>query len=74
MLADCNECKYLSCTEEEQTSLRYALNITAIHMCTKYNKRVFHNHNAFELRTKKHSSYLYPCEECLKENENESIL
>ena len=73
MPADCNECKYLSCTEEEQNNLRQALNITTIHMCTKYNKRVFHNHSAFETRTKNHSSYIYPCEECVKEEDNELV-
>ena len=72
MLADCNECKYLSCTEEEQTSLRYALNITTIHMCTKYNKRVFHNHNGF-INGRNHSSFIYPCEECVKEENNECV-
>ena len=45
-MRDCNECKYLSCTEEEQNSLKHALNIVAVHMRTKYNKRVFHNHDA----------------------------
>lgn len=72
-MRDCNECKYLSCTEEEQNSLKHALNIVAAHMCTKYNKRVLHNHNASELRTKNHSSYIYPCEECLKEINNAVI-
>ena len=71
-MIDCNECKYLSCTEEEQNNLRQALGMTAIHMCTKYNKRVFHNHNTFELRTKNHSSYIYPCDECLKETKDDN--
>ena len=68
---DCNDCKYLSCTEEEQNNLRHALNITTLHICTKYNKRVFHGHNSF-INGKMHNSFIHPCEECLKENENET--
>ena len=71
MPADCNECRYLSCTEEEQNNLRLALNITAVHMCTKHNKRVFHNHNGL-INGKKHSSFIYPCEECLREAKDDN--
>ena len=70
MSVDCNECEYLSCTEAEQNHLRNVFKETIPHVCIKYNKRVFHNHNAFEMRTKNHSSYIYPCEECLKETNN----
>ena len=72
MLVDCNDCKYLSCTEEEQNNLRHALNITTLHVCTKYNKRVFHNHNGF-INGRNHSSFIYPCEECVKEENNECV-
>ena len=68
MLVDCNNCKYLSCTEEEQNNIRHALNITAVHTCTKYNRRVFHNHNSF-IEGKNHNSYLYPCDECIEKPE-----
>lgn len=73
MLVDCNECKYLSCTESEQNHLRNVFNETIPHVCIKYNKRVFHNHNAFEVRTKNHSNYIYPCEECLRRLNDETI-
>lgn len=69
-MIDCNECKYLSCTEAEQNHLRNVFNETIPHVCTKYNKRVFHNHNAFEAKTKNHNSYINPCKECLKETNN----
>jgi hypothetical protein len=67
MPVDCNKCKYLSCTESEQNHLRNVFNETIPHVCIKYNKRVFHNHNAFKARTKNHNNYIYPCDECLKE-------
>ena len=73
MPADCNECKYLSCTESEQNHLRNVFNETIPHMCIKYTKRVFHNHNAFKVRTKNHSNYIYPCEECLRRLNDETI-
>ena len=68
MLVDCNNCKYLSCTEEEQNNIRHALNITTVHICTKYNRRVFHNHNGF-VAGRSHNSYLYPCDECIEKPE-----
>ena len=67
MPVDCNECKHISCTEREQHQLKKLFGEFPPHICHKYNKQVFHNHNAFELRTKNHSNYIYPCEECLKE-------
>jgi hypothetical protein len=69
---DCNKCKYLSCTEKEQNHLRQVFNETIPHICIKYNKRVFHGHNVFMTGTKYHSSVIFPCEECLKEKENET--
>lgn len=68
---DCNDCKYLSCTEVEQNHLRNVFNETISHVCIKYNKRVFHGHNAFTTGTRHHSSYITPCEKCIKEQENE---
>ena len=70
MPVDCNECKHISCTEREQHQLKKLFGELPPHICHKYNKQVFHNHKAFELRAKKHSSYLYPCEECLKETKD----
>lgn len=70
MPVDCNECEYLDITEAEQNYIRKVLKKTFNHTCTKYNKRVLHNHNAFELQTKNHSSCIYPCGECLKETED----
>ena len=69
---DCNKCKYLSCTEKEQNHLRQVFQETIPHVCIKYNKRVFHDHNAFTTGAKNHSSFIYPCEDCLKEKENET--
>ena len=64
---DCNECKYLSCTEAEQNHLRNVFNETIPHVCIKYNTRVYHGHNAFIAGTKQHNSFIYPCKACLKE-------
>jgi hypothetical protein len=69
---DCNKCKYLSCTEKEQNHLRHVFQETIPHVCIKYNKRVFHGHNAFIIGTKNHSSFIHPCEDCLKEKEIET--
>ncbi len=64
---DCNECKHISCTEREQHQLKNLLGELPPHICHKYNKQVFHHHNGF-VAGRKHNSYLYPCDECLKEN------
>ena len=53
---DCNECRHISCTEQEQHKLKKLFGEVPPHICHKYNARVFHNHNAFEARTKNHSS------------------
>ena len=63
---DCNDCKYLSCTEAEQKHLKQVFGEIIPHICIKYNKRVIHR--ASNIR---HSGYLYPCDECEKENEHE---
>ena len=73
MLVDCNECKHISCTEWEQHQLKNLFGELPPHICHKYNKRVFHNHNTFALRAKNHSSYIYPCEECLRRLNDETI-
>jgi hypothetical protein len=61
---DCNKCEYLNITEAEQRRINHGNSIP--HFCTKYNKRVIHRASS-----RQHSSYLYPCEECEKENNNE---
>lgn len=35
---NCNECNYINITEEEQ----HSKSLEVPHICTKYNKRVFH--------------------------------
>jgi hypothetical protein len=60
---DCNDCKYLNITESEQRHIGNHIP----HFCTKYNKRVIHRASS-----RRHSGYLYPCEECEKENNNET--
>ena len=67
MPVDCNNCIYLSITEVEQNHIRKVLKKTIDHTCTKYNKRVFHNHKGMLGRN--HSSYLYPCTECIEKPE-----
>ena len=60
---DCNDCKYLMVTEKQQEELKlYGFGFVP-HICTKYDKRVFHM-----TQSRNHSRYLYPCEECEKEN------
>ena len=72
-MIDCNKCKYLSCTEAEQNHLRNVFNETIPHVCIKYNKRVFHNHNGF-IAGRGHNSYLYPCDKCLEKSEYTEVV
>ena len=65
-MMDCNDCKYLMVTEKQQKEIKTCGFGFAPHICTKYDKRVFHRAS-----TRCHNSYLYPCEECEKENNNE---
>lgn len=65
---DCNNCKYLNVTETEQIFIKQRGNTHVPHICTKYNKRVLHM-----AANRNHSGYLYPCDECIKENNNEII-
>lgn len=51
---DCNKCKHLNVTEEEQTERKED------HICLKYNKRVLHR--AFS--TKAATPKLFPCSCC----------
>ncbi len=55
---DCNNCRHLSITEEEQNRLK-ARGERRLHICLKFRKAVFHRAN-----TKEHDSYIYPCTEC----------
>lgn len=57
-MVDCNKCKHLNITEKEQTDKK------EVHICLKYNKRVFHN----SYKHIKHREFLYPCKMC--ENNN----
>ena len=62
---DCNDCEYLMVTEEQQEEIKQAGFGFAPHICTKFDKRVFHRCST--AKNGNHSSYLYPCEECEKE-------
>lgn len=56
--SNCDECAYISITEEEQHKTAPGTH----HTCLKYKKRVFHNSN----RPGRHGM-IYPCKECIKE-------
>lgn len=60
---DCNDCRHLMITEKQQKELKIGGFGFAPHICMKYDKRVFHR-----TQSRFHSGYLYPCEECEKEN------
>ena len=56
MIPDCNECKWLNMTEQEQRRDKKAL---FGHICRGYEKRVLHERD---------SERLYPCKECEKDD------
>ena len=58
---DCNNCEHLNITEAEQKQRGNYIP----HICTKYNQRVIHR-----ATNKIHNEYIYPCDKCLKENNN----
>lgn len=59
---DCNDCGYLNYTEKEQRD--YGINsYKKDHRCKCYDRSVYHKANS-----QKHVSYIYPCEECHKDN------
>ena len=59
MTNDCNVCKYLNITEFKQRLDEQQ----CLHFCTKYNVRVYH------YSQNKYAYKLYPCKQCIKENE-----
>ena len=60
-IMDCNNCEHLNITEAEQNIRGNHIP----HICTKYNQRVLHR-----ATNKIHDEYIYPCDKCLKENNN----
>lgn len=52
---DCNNCRFLNLTEQEQTNKREP------HICDLYNTRVLHN-------TLLNKTKLYPCRDCIKDD------
>lgn len=54
---DCNKCKWLNMTEEEQ-----GLAVSKPHFCEFYNKRIYHRSQELI-----HSGYLWPCHECTRD-------
>ena len=61
----CNNCRYLSINESQQTNLR-KLGYDIIHYCMKYNTRLYHGTNS-----RYHSNAIQPCRECEMEHKNE---
>lgn len=53
-IANCNDCKNINITEEEQTNKKEN------HICLKYKKRLFHRSCVI----KNYHKFIYPCEEC----------
>lgn len=64
MYYDCNNCEYLNITEEQQEEIYKKTGEKPDHICTKYNKRVFHE---VFLRDQLHHR-IYPCIKCKEEN------
>lgn len=54
----CNDCRNISCTEEEQEKAIGKLP----HICREYKKQVFHNTN----RRGFHAC-IYPCDDCIRD-------
>jgi len=54
---DCNDCKNLSLTENDQIDKRQP------HICKHYNKRVFHGASKAI-----HNPYIFPCKDCEIDN------
>lgn len=62
MKIDCNSCKYIYITENEQTDKKEE------HICKKYNVRVFHGIVKTFNFNEKHDGKLYPCTKCKEDN------
>jgi hypothetical protein len=58
----CNTCQHLHITEREQNLIKQRGNAFAPHYCKKYNKRVLHYPYKEPM--------IHPCDECIKEKEN----
>lgn len=65
-MTDCNNCPYLSLTEETQDYLKKEVGKSALypHLCMKYNRRVYHFGD---------EPWLYPCQECEEVKENDNV-
>lgn len=59
---DCNYCRWLNITEEEQDNV-YIRTLFNEHACMLYGKRLYHKNSATL-----HDPYICPCDECLREN------
>lgn len=62
---NCNDCKWLNLTEEEQRQ-RASQGLPVInipHICEKYHKRVYHRRN-----DQKYGLFIYSCADCAKDN------
>lgn len=64
---DCNNCKWLNLTEEEQRQqASQGLSVIFIpHVCEKYNKRVIYRRNDNIVH---HLSFIWPCDDCRKDS------
>lgn len=54
-MENCNECKFVSLTEEEQYTKKQD-----VHICLKYKVKVIHRNN----NPKIFHNYIYPCKQC----------
>ena len=54
-MINCNLCKHLNITEEQQQTFKYT-----DHICVKYNTKVIHRSS----RPKIFHDYIYPCIKC----------
>lgn len=58
-IKDCNDCKWLNITENEQ---RLGIK-KGYHVCKYYQQRLKHRTSRIE-----HDWFIYPCDECFKDN------
>lgn len=60
-IGNCNYCKYINMTEEEQDSIKGK----PPHICKFYNRKVIHR---LISRSCGSHHFMHPCEECEKDN------
>jgi hypothetical protein len=53
-MENCNECRYINLTEEEQGKDK------KFHVCTEWNVKLYHRSSNPKIQ----HTYIYPCDEC----------